>query len=192
MSNVYAKEPSNLRLYSSIDFTNVPLSKLDMRRARRSNAVYCSTSMNVRPEATRRLSPMQNYQSGEAPKTRLENKIDLPFSSKQLLKEFTDKVNSRANKYSNLKDVANRNNEKLRENFNNTYQYSPRTKVLNGMPSYEGSVRSSSIDRGIAHVPKPKKEILIQTNRTENNTTRHITPLRPVKENKTIKLKNFK
>ena len=60
------------------------------------------------------------------------------------------------------------------------------------MPSYEGSVRSSSIDRGIAHVPKPKKEILIQTNRTENNTTRHITPLRPVKENKTIKLKNFK
>ena len=109
MSNIYAKQPSNLRNYSSIDFTNVPLSKLDMRRARRGTAVYCSTSMNVRPEATRRLSPMQNYQSCEAPKTRLENKIDIPFSSKSLLKEFTDKVNLRATKYSNLKHVANRN-----------------------------------------------------------------------------------
>ena len=49
------------RVFSSIDFSKIPISKLELRKARRGNAVYCSTSMNVRPEDRGRLSSMQPF-----------------------------------------------------------------------------------------------------------------------------------
>ena len=172
MSSAYKPEAARWQ-YSSIDLSNLPVSKLELRKARRGQAVYCSASMHAAVPPSLPSAVRQEQQH-------LENHVQLPFSSQTLLKEFTDRVNARANKYNNFKTVVARNNKKLRTEYEQSFKYSPRTKVLNGQSSQGGSIRSSSIERGVrATLATPRREILVQTNRTTSNT-RNVTPLRRI------------
>ena len=61
-------KPETDQVYSSIDFSSMPISRLELKKARRGTAVYCSTSMNVRPVDTGRLSTLKPF----PPMTRLQ------------------------------------------------------------------------------------------------------------------------